>query len=78
MLTSRRCGAKTRAGKLCRSPAVSGKNRCRMHGGAPGSGAPKNNRNAHKHGFYSLEEIRKRKQFRQMLRDWHKTLSEIE
>lgn len=77
MLTSRRCGAKTRAGKSCRSPGVSGKYRCRMHGGAAGSGAPENNRNALKHGFNSREEIRKRKQFRQMLRDWHKTLSEI-
>ena len=30
----------------CRSPAVSGKTRCRMHGCALGSGAPTNNRNA--------------------------------
>src|SRR4029453_5260945 len=42
---SRRCGAKTRSGGVCRSPAVSGKRRCRMHGDAPGSGAPKANRN---------------------------------
>ena len=40
MRSSRRCGAKTRSGKPCMSPAVSGKKRCRMHGGAPGSGAP--------------------------------------
>jgi len=39
MLLSPRCGAKTRSGKPCRSPAVDGKKRCRMHGGAPGSGA---------------------------------------
>jgi hypothetical protein len=39
MLSSLRCGAKTRSGKPCRSPAVAGKRRCRMHGGAPGSGA---------------------------------------
>lgn len=49
-----------------------------MHGGAAGSGAPENNHNALKHGFYSREEIRKRRQFRQMLRDWRKTLSEVE
>ncbi|HVQ80211.1 MAG TPA: HGGxSTG domain-containing protein, partial [Pseudolabrys sp.] len=40
MLSSPRCGARNRRGGFCRSPAVSGKRRCRMHGGAPGSGAP--------------------------------------
>jgi hypothetical protein len=40
MHASRRCGARTRAGHACMSPAVGGMNRCRMHGGAPGSGAP--------------------------------------
>ncbi|MGA8688593.1 MAG: HGGxSTG domain-containing protein [Methyloceanibacter sp.] len=34
MLASPRCGAKTRSGGSCRSPAVSGKTRCRIHGGA--------------------------------------------
>ena len=47
-----RCGARTRSGGPCRSPAVSGKARCRMHGGK-GSGAPRANRNARKHGAYS-------------------------
>jgi len=28
-----RCGAKTRKGTPCRAPAVSGSNRCRLHGG---------------------------------------------
>ena len=37
MLASPRCGAKTRSGGACRSPAVSGRKRCRMHGGARGS-----------------------------------------
>jgi len=41
-----RCGAKTRSGKPCQSPAANGYRRCRMHGGAPGSGAPKGNSNA--------------------------------
>lgn len=43
MLASPGCGARTRTGQPCRSPAVTGKQRCRMHGGAAGSGAPKNN-----------------------------------
>lgn len=53
--TAKRCGAKTRSGLPCKSPAVHGKNRCRMHGGAKGSGAPVGNQNALKHGFYTKE-----------------------
>jgi hypothetical protein len=48
------CGAKTRSGAICRSPAVSGKQRCRMHGGT-NAGAPKGNTNARKHGNRSAE-----------------------
>ena len=51
MLASERCGAKTRSGKTCM--AVSGKSRCRMHGGAAGSGAPRGNKNALKHGRFT-------------------------
>ena len=48
-----RCGARTRGGAACRSPAVGGgSGRCRMHGGK-GSGAPRGNRNAFKHGVRS-------------------------
>ena len=57
MLASARCGARTRSGKPCRSPAVCGKRRCRMHGGAPGSGAPFSNKNALKHGMYTREAL---------------------
>ncbi len=64
MLASPRCGAKTRSGKPCRSPTVSGKRRCRMHGGAPGSGAPRGNHNAFKHGLYTREAIESRKRLR--------------
>src|SRR5262245_55428817 len=46
-----RCGAKTRRGKPCQSPAMAN-GRCRMHGG-PSPGAPKGNKNAFKHGRYS-------------------------
>jgi len=57
MMASRRCGAKTRLGAPCRSPAISGKSRCRMHGGAKGSGAPSGNSNRdfapRKQGFCS-------------------------
>ena len=52
-----RCGAKTKGnfGKPCRCPAVRGKARCRVHGGAKGSGAPLNNLNALKHGETTAE-----------------------
>jgi len=57
-----RCLAKTRRGTECQSPAVRGKRRCRMHGGAKGSGAQLGNRNAWKHGQRSAgvqAELRK-------------------
>jgi glucans biosynthesis protein len=52
-----RCGARTRSGKPCQSPAVRGKRRCRMHGGAAGSGAPIGNTNALRHGNYTAKSI---------------------
>lgn len=55
MRASPRCGAKTRRGTPCQAPAVAGKTRCRMHGGAKGSGAPHGNQNALKHGRYTAE-----------------------
>jgi glucans biosynthesis protein len=47
-----RCGAKAKVnnGEPCRCPAVKGKSRCRLHGGAKGSGAPQGNINAVTHG----------------------------
>ncbi len=46
------CGAKTRSGAPCQRPALAGKKRCRLHGGAS-TGAPKGNKNSLKHGIYS-------------------------
>ena len=57
-----RCGAKIRSGGLCRSPAVRGKKSCRMNRGAPGSGAPRGNRNARKHGLFTRDAIAERRQ----------------
>jgi hypothetical protein len=78
MLTSRRCGAKTRSGKPCRSPAVHDNKRCRMHGGAPGSGAPRGNQNARKHGLYTKAAIEERRQLRALMRQSHRLLQDIE
>jgi uncharacterized protein YjcR len=77
MHSSLRCGAKMRSGRPCRSPAVAGKQRCRMHGGAPGSGAPRGNKNALKHGLYTPEAIAERRQIQDLLRQSRKLLSEI-
>ncbi|WP_315899693.1 HGGxSTG domain-containing protein [Qipengyuania gaetbuli] len=78
MRQSSRCGAKTRSGGKCQAPAVSGKPRCRMHGGAKGSGAPKGNRNALKHGLYTREALEVRKMLSELMRASRKTLREIE
>ena len=69
MLTSLRCGAKTRSGGSCRAPVVRGKRRCRMHGGVPRSGAPSGNRNARMHGLFTGDEIAGRKQVRVLLEE---------
>ena len=50
------CGAKTRSGSPCKSAPVTGRRRCRMHGGADGSGAPTGPKNGnYKHGRYTQE-----------------------
>ena len=77
MRSSQRCGAKTRSGGACQSPAVAGKRRCRMHGGAKGSGAPQGNQNALKHGVYTREALYERRQLTELMRDMKETLSEI-
>ena len=74
----RQCGARTRSGTPCKTPPVNGKRRCRMHGGAPGSGAPKGNQNAVKLGFYRKEEIAARKEGREFLRFAEKTIRDME
>lgn len=69
MQASPRCGARTRDGETCRAPALRGKTRCRMHGGAWGSRAPFGNSNAVKHGFFTREAIDERKLVRIVLRE---------
>ena len=64
MRLSPRCGAKTRAGRPCVAPAVRGKKRCRMHGGAPAG-----NRNALKEGLFTNFAIEERRQANALLRE---------
>jgi uncharacterized protein YjcR len=66
MHLSRRCGARTRQGSRCQSPAMPN-GRCRLHGGKS-PGAPKGNTNAFKHGRYSVEAIEARRKIAALLR----------
>jgi uncharacterized protein YjcR len=77
VLASPRCGAKSRSGESCRAPAVRGNKRCRMHGGAPGSGAPRGNQNARKHGRFTRDAIAGRKQIEAPLGEARKLLREM-
>jgi hypothetical protein len=78
MLASPRCGAKIRSGSACRSPAVRGKKRCRMHGGAPGSGTPIGNLNARKHGLFTKDAIVERRRIQALLSESRKLVQAIE
>ena len=78
MLASPRCGAKTRSGEPCKAPAARGKQRCRMHGGAKGSGAPIGNQNAIKSGLYTREALEERRRLSALIRQAQKTLEEFE
>ncbi len=64
-----RCGAQTKGnhGRPCRCPAIRGKARCRVHGGAKGSGAPRYNLNAFKHGETTAEAKAFKKEIRQAI-----------
>src|SRR5262245_57193770 len=61
--TARQCGARTKSGKPCRSPATK-KGRCRLHGGARGSGWPPGKRNGqYRHGERTKAAIAEQKKF---------------
>jgi hypothetical protein len=49
-----------------------------MHGGAPGSGAPRGNTNALKHGLYTREAIEERRQLRTLMRQSRLLIQDIE
>lgn len=76
MTQAPRCGARTRSGTPCRAPAISGAERCRMHGGK-GSGAPKGNRNALKHGLYTGAALERDRRARALLRQIREVLEAL-
>jgi hypothetical protein len=62
------CGALTRSGTACQRAPRSGKSRCRLHGGAPGSGAPPGERNgSYKHGQFTCEAVEERRRTRALI-----------
>src|SRR5262249_19822716 len=66
--TARQCGARTRSGKPCRSPATK-KGRCRLHGGAKGSGGPPGKWNGqYRHGERTKAAIAERRKFSALLK----------
>jgi len=76
-LAANPCGARTRAGRPCRAPSVHGKARCRMHGGAAGAGAPRGNRNALKHGWWSAAERAERTRAAALVEEGEWVLEEL-
>jgi uncharacterized protein YjcR len=71
-----KCFARTRRGTLCQTPRITGKKRCRMHGGTS-DGAPKGNKNAFKHGRYSKVIIENRKRTMQLKREFKALLAQL-
>ncbi len=77
-----RCEARNRRGTPCQCPAMKN-GRCKLHGGK--STGPKTLegieriKKAHfKHGMFTREAIRERKEFNQLFRDFLKNIKEIE
>jgi hypothetical protein len=67
---ARRCGAKTRTGQSCRSPAVRNRPRCRMHGCGRGAGGPHGERNGnYRHGRHTKQSEATAKSLRTLVRE---------
>src|SRR3984893_15421179 len=66
--TAPQCGARTKSGKPCRSPATK-KGCCRLHGGASGSGGPPGERNGqYRHGERTKVAIAEQQKFSALLK----------
>ena len=76
MHLSPRCGARTRKGNPCQSPAMAN-GRCRMHGGKS-PGAPRGNSNALKHGRCNATAIAERRELAALIRSIRKLVVEVD
>jgi hypothetical protein len=72
------CRARLRGGGRCPRPPAAGKRRCRGHGGAVHWGAPKDNRNALKHGADTAAAIAQRRAVSAFIRECYAMIREIE
>ena len=72
-----RCLAKTRRGTECQCPAMRGRKRCRIHGGANPS-APVGNRNAYRHGMRSAKMIAMRDEMRALIAAAQDTINRLD
>ena len=62
-----RCGARTRAGGICKCPAIRGRLRCRLHGGRS-TGAPKGSANGNlTSGEFTAEAVEERQWLRSVV-----------
>ncbi|WP_414642036.1 HGGxSTG domain-containing protein [Brevundimonas sp.] len=72
-----RCGARTRAGTPCQSPAIKGKRRCRMHGGKS-PGAPRGEANGnYVRGRWTQQTIAARGSVRALVKMCRETLRDL-
>jgi hypothetical protein len=72
-----RCGARTRGSRPCRNHPIRRRQRCRLHGGASGTGAPRGNRNAVKHGRTTAAALAARRAIARLIRESGRTLEEM-
>jgi hypothetical protein len=62
-----RCGAMTRAGGICQRPPLSGRRRCRLHGGLS-PGAPRGMKNGnYRNGHWTAEAMEERSWLRALV-----------
>src|SRR5215204_5373348 len=79
MARAPRCGARTRAGSPCKQAAVTGRRRCRMHGGAHGSGGPLGQRNGnYRHGHFTKRAAETKRWLRAMLEQANATCAKVD
>ena len=77
-----RCGAKTRQGTPCRSPAMAN-GRCRMHGGKSTgprteAGLARSRKARYKHGRYSAEAKARRKYMKMLMMQCNAFLKQMD
>lgn len=74
---AQRCGARTRGGSPCRKYPIRRRRRCRLHGGARGTGARAGNSNALKHGRTTATALGARRAIMRLIRESRRTLEEM-